>query len=177
MYRYLKGIYLGRQLSKSVATICQATTNHLIINGFDIKLPDTVKILQESYAFCLTISSKPGRKITESGTTVEVSKYLLKNWLKKVFQSSNTNHDFNNSITLVIDGLLDYWRKWYKKLGIEHNELQGKPNAEWIPSAISKFIIEIESYISSKFLKTPDKFSEFLMLHANDCVNQIGVKD
>ena len=177
MYKYIKGVYYGRRLSKSVASICRATTNQLIINGYDIKLPDTVKILQESYAFCFTISFKKVWEAREIGTTVEISKYLLKHWLLKVFQPSCPGINMIDSVESVIDDLSDYWRQWFEKLCMEHNDLQGKPIIEWIPSAISKFIIEIEFYISDRFSKTPEKFSEFLMLLAENSVKEIGVKN
>lgn len=158
MFSYIKGMIKGRRLAIESTILCKDIVNFLITSGIQIVLPDTVYILQESYAICSFYIRKSDANKNTVGAMVIFSQNILKDWLIKTFSECNKEYDFSKGVDSVIQGLPDFFVAWLKELASTHNDLKGRSFYKWCPAANAQFLEHVSLHIYNKFGRTPEKF-------------------
>jgi len=147
--------------------------NFLITKDFDIRLPDTAYILQESYAFCSIMVLRPNMNPKQTGGIIVIAQDRLKEWLYNVFHESDKNYNFQDSIDTLISDLPHYFERWVKELMEDHCESIGQSIYRWMPIASAQYIQHIDFYIYSKFERTPDHFGSLLQVFINNRIQKL----
>lgn len=158
MFSYLKGVGRGRKLARQSALLSKDIVNFLIMKSFQIQLPDTAYIFQESYAMCYFVLMGRVKNAEEAGSMILTSRPILKDWLLKVFSLADSDYDFGESVEAVVTGLSEFSDEWMKELSENHTDLVGEDTYKWIPAASAQFIEHVDFYIYDKFRRSPDKF-------------------
>ena len=132
------------------------------MKNFQIQLPDTAYIFQESYAMCYFVLMGRVKNAEETGAMILTSQPILKDWLLKVFSLADSDYDFRESVEGVVAGLSEFSDEWMKDLRKNNADLVGKSIYKWIPAVTAQFIEHIDFYIQNQFSRSPDKFSAVL---------------
>ncbi len=142
------------------STLCKDIVNFLITNGIQITLPDTVYILQESYAICSLYIRKSDANKNTVGAMIIFSSNSLKDWLVKTFSECSKEHGFSKDVDSVLQGLPDFFVNWLKELASTHSDLKGKSFYKWCPAANAHFLDHVSFYIYNKFVRTPENLKQ-----------------
>ncbi|MCH7497476.1 MAG: hypothetical protein IH971_06470 [Candidatus Marinimicrobia bacterium] len=158
MFGYITGILKGNKLANASARICQDVVNFLVESGTELQLPNTAYILRESYCLSSFAMMNPNAGVPHKDALADQAKAILKDWLIKAFRESSTEYHYDDSVEAVISELDARFVDWAEELHESHPELKGKPIEEWLPAAISKFMIHVGSHIFEQHGNEPSNF-------------------
>jgi len=173
MWKFIKGISKGNKLATHSSKICMDIINFLIRNGYDVRMPDTAAIFKESYSLCLFISMRPNQNPDIFGSMIVQANSILQDWLVKVFKSSYQGYDFVDAVKGVIDSLPGYSDAWISDLTKNNQDKMGQSLDQWVPAAVSHFIINVEHWADIRFGHSPKNFAPTITAIIVDHIRQM----
>lgn len=163
MFKFVKGIWAGNKLAEKTGKLCKDLVNYLILQGYDVRLPDTAALLKECYAFFYLHAVRANENLDTLGAKIVQSQTILRDWLKATFKASASGYDFDQAVKEVVDSLPRYAETWIGELLNDHPELKSQSLNDWMPAASARFAFNVGFWTDQRFGKTPKNFAPFLI--------------
>lgn len=173
MFDGIRGIMKGNKVAKTSGALCQDCINFLIMNLIDIKLPDTAYVLGECYCLTSFATLNPDSSQFYKGAAIVQAHDVLKDWLVRIFRDSSAEHDFDVPVKEFISTLESRFTLWVDELRSNHPEMGYENIHDWIPFAVSQYVVHVAEYLHGKYENIPTNLNTFLVASA---ANKIGNK-
>lgn len=169
MLKLLRGIHSGTRTGRVSAALCRDIINHLlqaqgyVLGGILIdaensrlSIRDTAHILKECYHLCFFKAMSPKAGPEWLGAAAVQAQDTLQEWLIKVFQEVDPNYEYVAGVKDTFSNIDHEYVEWANELRSGHPELHNFPKDQWLPAAISHFMIRVSSYLKNRGIAPQD---------------------